>query len=113
MEGLKEVFELPKSDNVSVRSQGSRRIYHKHKALQRVLDRIGTYISHLTSHFQKIHRSEGKTSPHLQKIHRSEGRQAVPQRVHLKVAAVQNCSLLCSIHRHPCPFSVCLYKCVS
>ena len=32
-----------------MRSQGSRWINHKHKALQRVLDRYGAYISHLVS----------------------------------------------------------------
>ena len=49
VEDLKEVFELPKSGNVPVRSQGSRWINHKRKALQRVVDRHGAYISHLTT----------------------------------------------------------------
>ena len=49
VEDLKEVFELPKSGNVPVRSQGSRWINHKRKALQCVIDRYGAYISHLTT----------------------------------------------------------------
>ena len=49
VEDLKEVFELPKSGNVPVRSQGSRWINHKRKALQRVVDRYGAYINHLTT----------------------------------------------------------------
>ena len=49
VEDLKEVYELPKSGNVPVRSQGSRWIDHKRKALQRVVDRYGAYISHLTT----------------------------------------------------------------
>ena len=46
---LKEVFELPSGGNIPVRSHGSRWIGHKHKALQRVLDRYGAYITHLTA----------------------------------------------------------------
>jgi len=51
VEDLKGVFELPKSGNVPVRSQGSRWINHKCKALQCVIDRYGAYryISHLTT----------------------------------------------------------------
>ncbi len=48
-ESLKEVFELPKGGNHPVRSQGTRWISHKRKALQRLLDRHGIYIAHLTS----------------------------------------------------------------
>jgi len=44
---LKEVCEFPKGGNRPVRSQGSRWISHKQKALQRVVDRYGAYISHL------------------------------------------------------------------
>lgn len=46
---LKEVFELPTGGNIPVRSQGSRWIHHKRKALQRVVDRYGAYITHLTA----------------------------------------------------------------
>ena len=49
VEDLKEVFELPKGGNKPVRSQGSRWINHKRKALQRVVDRYGAYISHLVT----------------------------------------------------------------
>lgn len=49
MKELKEVFEFPSGGNKPVRSQGSRWINHKRKALQRVVDRYGAYISHLTA----------------------------------------------------------------
>ena len=38
---LKEVFEFPDGGNLPIRSQGSRWIYHKRKALQRIVDRYG------------------------------------------------------------------------
>ena len=44
---LKEVFELPSGGNIPVRSHGSRWIGHKRKALLRVLDRYGAYMTHL------------------------------------------------------------------
>jgi len=44
---LKEVYEFPKGGNKPIRSQGSRWINHKRKAIQRVVDRYGAYISHL------------------------------------------------------------------
>ena len=48
LEGIvKEVFELPNGGSVSIRSQGSRWITHKRKALQRVVDRYGAYVNHL------------------------------------------------------------------
>ena len=47
VEDLKEMFEFPKGGNVPVRSQGSRWITHKRKALQRVVDRYGAYMNHL------------------------------------------------------------------
>ena len=47
VEDLKEIFEFPKGGNVPVRSQGSRWITHKRKALQRVVDRYGAYMNHL------------------------------------------------------------------
>ena len=49
IDDLKEVFELPKSGNLPIRSQGSRWIDHKRKALLRVIDRYGAYISHLSA----------------------------------------------------------------
>lgn len=49
VEDLKEVFEFPPSGNKPIRSQGSRWINHKRKALQRVIDRYGAYISHLST----------------------------------------------------------------
>jgi hypothetical protein len=47
VEDVKEVFELPKGGNKPVRSQGSRWINHKRKALLRVVDQYGVYINHL------------------------------------------------------------------
>ena len=46
---LQEVFESPKGGDLPVRSCGTRWISHKRKALQRVLDRYGVYIHHLTT----------------------------------------------------------------
>ena len=40
---------LPKGGNRPVRSQGTRWISHKRRALQRLLDCYGMYIAHLTS----------------------------------------------------------------
>ena len=47
VEDLEVVFEFPKGGNLPVRSQGSRWINHKRKALQRVVDRYGAYLNHL------------------------------------------------------------------
>ena len=47
MEDLKEAFDFPGAGNVPIRSQGSRWINHKRRALQRMTDRYGAYISHL------------------------------------------------------------------
>lgn len=48
VEHLKEVFEFPKhGGNLPVRSQGSRWINHKRKALQCLVDRYGAYMNHL------------------------------------------------------------------
>ena len=47
VEDLKEAFDFPGSGNVPIRFQGSRWINHKRRALQRVTDRYGAYISHL------------------------------------------------------------------
>ena len=43
VEELEEGFEFPKGGNKPVRSQRSRWINHKRKALQRVVDRYGAY----------------------------------------------------------------------
>jgi len=46
---LREVYEFHKGGNRPFRSQGSRWINHKHKVLQRVVNRYRAYISHLTT----------------------------------------------------------------
>ena len=46
---LKEVYELPKKGNLPVRCQGTHWIGHKRRALQRIVDRFGVYIIHLTN----------------------------------------------------------------
>ena len=46
---LKEVFEFPKGGDTPVRAQGTRWITHKRKAMQRVVDRFGAYVNHLTT----------------------------------------------------------------
>ena len=46
---LKEVFEFKEGGDRPVRSQGSRWITHKHKAMQHLVDRYGAYINHLTA----------------------------------------------------------------
>ena len=46
---LREVFEFLSGGNIPVRSQGSRWITHKRKALQRIIDRYGAYMCHLTA----------------------------------------------------------------
>ena len=43
---LKEVFQFKEGGDMSVRSQGSRWIAHKRKALQRLVDHYGAYINH-------------------------------------------------------------------
>ena len=47
VEELKGVYEFSGSGNKPIRSQGSRWIDHKRRALQRVTDRYGAFISHL------------------------------------------------------------------
>ena len=49
VENLKEVFEFPKGGCSPLRSHGSRWITHKRKALQRVIDRFGSYLLHLST----------------------------------------------------------------
>ena len=46
---LKEVFSMPNGGTVPVRCHGTRWITYKRKALQRILDRYGLYIAHLTT----------------------------------------------------------------
>ena len=46
---LKEVFEFPEGGDAPIRSQGSRWISHKRQALQRITDRYGAYVAHLTT----------------------------------------------------------------
>ena len=49
VDDLKEVFCLPNGGSLPIRCQGTRWITHKRKALQRVIDRYGAYIAHLTT----------------------------------------------------------------
>lgn len=49
VDDLEAAFEFPKGGNLPIRCQGTRWITHKRKALQRVLDRFGAYIAHLTT----------------------------------------------------------------
>ena len=49
VEDLKQVFDLPQGGSRPIRSCGTRWITHKRKALQRVLDRYGAYIAHLST----------------------------------------------------------------
>ena len=44
-----ELYNLPEDGNIPIRSSGSRWITHKRKALQRVVDRYGACVAHLTS----------------------------------------------------------------
>ena len=49
VEDLKQVFDLTQGGSRLIRSCGTRWITHKRKALQRVLDRYGAYIAHLST----------------------------------------------------------------
>jgi len=49
VEDLKEVYDFNDGGYIPVRSQGSRWITHKRKALQKVIDQYGAYIAHLIS----------------------------------------------------------------
>ena len=49
VEELKEVYHFPKGGSLPVRCQGTRWINYKRKAMQRVIDRFGAYISHLAA----------------------------------------------------------------
>ena len=46
---LKQVFDLSKGGNRPIRNCGTRWVTHKRKALQRVVDRYGIYIAHLST----------------------------------------------------------------
>ena len=46
---LKQVFDLSKGGNRPIRSCGTRWVTHKRKALQRLVDRYGVYIAHLST----------------------------------------------------------------
>ena len=46
---LKEVFHLPKGGNAPVGCQGTYWIGHKRKALRRIVDCCGTYVTHLAA----------------------------------------------------------------
>jgi len=46
---LKEIFSTPKGGDLPIRSQGTRWITHKRRAMQRVVDRFGVYIHHLNT----------------------------------------------------------------
>lgn len=49
MEDFKEVWELSRSGNLPVRSEDSRRINHKCKALNRLVDRYDAFLKHVTT----------------------------------------------------------------
>ena len=49
VEDLKEVYNFNEGGFIPVRSQGSRWITHKRRALQKVVDQYGAYIAHLTT----------------------------------------------------------------
>ena len=46
---LREVYEFGKGGDAPIPSQGSRWILYKHQELQRIIDRYGAYIAHLTT----------------------------------------------------------------
>ena len=52
VEDVQGAFEFPKGGNLPIRCQGTRWITYKRTALQRVLDRYGAYIVHLTTLIQ-------------------------------------------------------------
>ena len=49
VEDLKEVFDFKENGCLPVRAQGSRWLNHKRKALQRIIDQFGAYLSHLAT----------------------------------------------------------------
>lgn len=49
IEDFREIFEFPEGGNLPIRAQGSRWISFKRKALQRIINRYGAYINHLSA----------------------------------------------------------------
>ena len=49
VEDLREVYDFSQGGDLPVRAQGSRWITYKRRALQRVIDRFGAYLSHLST----------------------------------------------------------------
>ena len=49
VQDLREVYEFPKGGDLPIRCHRTRWIAFKRKALQRILDRYGAYIAHLTT----------------------------------------------------------------
>ena len=49
VEDLKGIWELTDGGDLPVRSEGSRWINHKRKALQRLVDRYGCFLNHLAT----------------------------------------------------------------
>ena len=49
MEDLKEVWKFSGGGDLPVRSEGSRWVNHKRKALQCLVDRYGAYLNHLAA----------------------------------------------------------------
>ena len=49
VEDLKEVWEFSGGGDLPVRSEGSHWINHKRKALQRLVDRYGAFLNHVTA----------------------------------------------------------------
>ena len=61
VEDLREVYDFSQGGDLPVRAQGSRWITYKRHALQRVIDRFGAYLSHLSTLAQdKSTKSDGK-----------------------------------------------------
>jgi hypothetical protein len=46
---IDDLFEYPEGGNLPVRAHGSRWISYKRKALQRVVDRYGAYLTHISA----------------------------------------------------------------
>ena len=49
VEDLKEIWEFSGGGNLPVRSEGSHWINHKRKALQRLVERYGAFVNHVTT----------------------------------------------------------------
>ncbi len=44
---LEAAFHFPKGGNIPIRCCGTRWITHKRRAMQRIVDRFGAYVTHL------------------------------------------------------------------